>query len=246
MKGVIIGINPDVRMVDISHAIAPQDVMEGAFVLRDAAFFFPPETIHLIVVDPGVGTPRRPVALRCRHQYFVGPDNGILPLVLDGERPESSVVLDNPAYWRSDDVSATFHGRDVFAPAAAHLSAGIELATIGSPIEALSPMQWALPIIDEQGVQGWVVHVDRFGNCITNVSREMLGARRGDRPIKCFVGSAILEGIKHTYASVEPGEPLMHYNSSGMLEVSVNSGNAAELLGIRKGDPVNILFREPK
>lgn len=246
MKGVILGINPDVRIVDISHDIAPQDVMEGAFVVRDAAYHFPADTIHVIVVDPGVGTARRPVALRCRKQFFVGPDNGILPLLLDGTPPERCVELDDPSYWRSADVSTTFHGRDIFAPAAAHLSAGVELDRLGSKVDALTPMQWALPITDEQGVQGWVVHVDRFGNCITNVSREMIEERRGERPIKCFVGSAILEGTRQTYASVEAGEPLMHYNSSDMLEVSVNSGNAAELLSIRKGDPVNILFREPR
>lgn len=246
MKGVILGINADVRIVDISHEIAPQDVMEGAFVVRDAAFHFPPETIHVIVVDPGVGTPRRPVALRCREHFFIGPDNGIIPLLLDGATPDVCVELDRPTYWRGEDVSTTFHGRDIFAPAAAHLSAGVPLDRLGSKLDALTPMQWALPIADEEGVQGWVVHVDRFGNCITNVSRATIEGRRGERPVKCFVGSAILEGIKQTYASVESGEPLMHYNSSEMLEVSVNSGNAAELLGIRKGDPVNILFREPK
>ena len=246
MKGVMLRINPHASIVDISHDIAPQDVMEGAFVVRGSAFYFPAETIHVVVVDPGVGTPRRPVALRCRGQYFVGPDNGILPLLLDGAAPECCVALDDPAYWRGDEISRTFHGRDVFAPAAAHLSAGVALDRLGSDVEALTPMQWALPITDEEGVQGWVVHIDRFGNCITNVSREMVERKRGERPIKCFVGSAILEGTERTYASVETGEPLMHYNSSEMLEVSVNSGNAAELLGIRKGDPVNILFRETR
>lgn len=244
MKGVILGINPEARLVDISHSISPQDVMEAAYVLKEAAFFFPPETVHLAVVDPGVGTKRRPVAVQCGQHFFVGPDNGIFPLLLDGAEQAASVELDRNEFWRSQEISTTFHGRDLFAPAAAHLSRGVPLLELGSPIEALSPMHWALPITDEEGIQGWIAHIDRFGNCITNVSRDLLERSRNGRNLRCFTGSAILEGLARTYADVEVGEPLMHYNSSDVLEIAVNAGNASELLGIRKGDPVNILFRD--
>ncbi len=242
MKGVILTLCPTARIVDISHAISPQDIMECAFVLRDAAPYFPDGAIHMAVVDPGVGTDRRPVALRCGEHFFTGPDNGIFPLILDGTTPEICVCLDQPEYWRNTTPSRTFHGRDIFAAVAAHLANGMPIERLGSVIEELAPMKWALPIMDDQGVQGWVVHIDRFGNCITNISREMVEERQANRPVKCFAGNTILEGIQHTYASVETGEPLLQYNSSDLLEVAVNSGNAAELLGIRKGNPVNILF----
>lgn len=246
MKGVILDINPDARLVDISHDIAPQDVMEAAYVLRDAVFYYPSDTVHLVVVDPGVGTSRHPVAIRAGGYLFVGPDNGIFPLLLDGEDPHTCVVLDRQEYWRSDKISTSFHGRDIFAPAAAHLSRGISLCDLGRPLEKLTPLHWALPMSDDQGIQGWVVHVDHFGNCVTNISREMLDEKRAGRPIKCFVGNAILDGISRTYSEVDTGEPLMHINSGNFLEVAVRSGNASELLGIRKGDPVNILFRDHK
>lgn len=243
VKGVILSINPDVRLVDISHDISPQDVMEAAYVLRDAAFYFPTDSIHLIVVDPGVGTPRRPIAARSSGHLFVAPDNGLIPLILDGKAPDESVVLDRPAYWRTPEPSTTFHGRDIFAPVSAHLSRGVDLSDLGSPAGELAPMHWALPITDEEGIQGWVAHIDRFGNCITNVPRELLESARRGRSVQCFAGTAILSGIATTYAAVEPGEPLMHFNSSELLEIAVNGGNASELLGIRKGTPINILFR---
>ncbi len=242
LKGVLLGLCPGARIVDISHEIAPQDIMECAFVLREAAGYFPPGAIHLAVVDPGVGTDRKPVALRAGERFFTGPDNGIFPLVLDGAAPDACVQLDQRAYWRNDTPSQTFHGRDIFAPAAAHLASGVPIERLGSAIDQLAPMKWALPIMDDEGVQGWVVHIDRFGNCITNIAREMIEERRAGRPVKCFAGNAIIEGVQPAYAAAETGEPLLQYNSSCLLEVAVNAGNAAELLGIRKGNPVNILF----
>lgn len=246
MKGVILTINPDVRLVDISHEISPQDVMEAAYVLRDASIYFPPDTIHVVVVDPGVGTSRLPVAMRFGSHTFVGPDNGIFSLLMEDEQPDECVVLEREEFRRATEISSTFHGRDVFAPAAAHLSRGVSLSELGRTLDALRPLHWALPMADERGVRGWVVHIDRFGNCITNVPRRMLTERSSERRVKCLVRNAILEDISTTYGDVEAGESLLHYNSSGFLEIAVNAGNAAELHGIRKGDPVNILFRDQK
>lgn len=243
MKGVILGINPSVQLVDVSHDIAAQDVMEGAFVLRGAVEHFPPGTIHVAVVDPGVGTARRPVALRRGYQYFVGPDNGLFALLLDRADPDEAVVLDRPDAWRTPAPSATFHGRDVFAPVAAHLSTGRPLSDLGSPLDRLTPLHWALPIADEQGLQGWVVHLDHFGNCITNIPRADFDARRAGRRVKCIARGAVLDTLAETYADVEAGEPLLLFNSDGFLEIAVNAGNAAELLGIRKGDTVHVVFR---
>ena len=266
MKGVMLNVCPGLRFVDVTHDISPQDVMEAAFVLRQAAPFFPEDTVHLVVVDPGVGTERKPVALRHDGRWFVGPDNGLFALVLGDDAPDAAVVLDEPAVWRTPAPSTTFHGRDLFAPAAAHLAAGRPLASLGSPLNTLTPLRWAQPIADEEGVQGWTVHIDRFGNCITNVSRGLIeaharsaadsagGAPAGatsapevsvfDQPVKCFVGSTILNAIHPTYGAVAMGEPLLLFGSSGFLEIAVNGGNAAELLGIRKGETVNLVFQD--
>lgn len=246
MKGVMLGISPDVRFVDVSNDIEAQDVMGGAFVLRNAVDHFPPGTVHLAVVDPGVGTDRRPVALRIDDRYFVGPDNGLFALVLAGRRPDSIVSLTNPEIWTRPDPSDTFHGRDVFAPAAAHLSAGRPLSDLGDPVDSLTSMRWALPISDEQGIQGWVVHVDRFGNCITNITRELVYDVSESRSFKCYAGSAIIKELNRTYAATTPGEPTLLFNSSDMLEIAIFRDNASKLLGIRKGAAVNLVFSEDR
>jgi len=247
MKGTILSIAPDVRLIDISHEITPHDVMEAAFVLSQAVPYFPVDTIHLVVVDPGVGTRRRPVALRHGNHWFVGPDNGLFSLLLNDELPAELVLLDRPAFWRVPAPSETFHGRDVFAPVAAHLAAGHALNAIGTPLEALRSLHWALPIDDDQGIRGWIVHIDHFGNCITNIPRPVFERLRDERPLKCYVGNAILEGIHTTYGTVEKGEPLLLFGSSNFLEIAVHAGNASDLLDIRKGTPINVVFLdEPK
>ncbi len=246
MKGTILSIHPGARLLDVTHEIAPQDVMEAAFVLSQAVPYFPAGTVHLVVVDPGVGTKRRPVALRHGGHCFVGPDNGLFALLLRGDVPEELVVLDRPAFWRTRDVSATFHGRDVFAPVAAHLVAGRRLDEVGSPTERLQPLHWALPIADEQGIRGWVVHVDHFGNAITNIPHDLFVQTRQGRPIKCFAGNAILTAVHPTYGAVERSEPALLFGSSAFLEIAVNAGNASRLLDIRKGTPVNIVFLDER
>lgn len=246
MKGVMLGIAPTTPLVDISHEIYPQDVMEAAFVLRGAVPFFPPGSIHVVVVDPGVGTARRPVALRKGDQWFVGPDNGLFALTLNGEPPDEAVVLDRPEYWRTETPSATFHGRDIFAPVGAHLAAGVPLHDLGAPITDLQRLHWALPIVDSQGVRGWVVHVDRFGNGITNIPQSAFEDTWHARELKCLVGSTILRAIHRTYADVAEGEPLLLFGSSGMLEIAVNGGNASDLLSIRKGASVNLVFLDAR
>lgn len=246
MKGVMLGICPDARFVDISHEVEPQDVMGGAFVLRNVADHFPEGTVHLAVVDPGVGTERRPIAVSVDGHRFVGPDNGLFSLVLAGRQPESIVSLSNPEIWTRPDPSSTFHGRDVFAPAAAHLAAGRPMAELGEPVESLTSMHWALPISDDQGIQGWVVHVDRFGNCITNISRDLVSDVSDERSFKCYVGNAIIQELNRTYAVATPGDPTLLFNSNDMLEIAVYRHNASELLDIRKGAPVNLVFSDDR
>jgi S-adenosylmethionine hydrolase len=254
MKGTMLSIAPTARLVDVTHQISPQDVMESAFVLKSAYPFFPDGTVHLVVVDPGVGTARRAVALRHDDHWFVGPDNGVFPLVLDGQAPEEVVELDAPEAWRTESPSTTFQGRDIFSPAAAHLAAGRSLREVGAPIETLEPLQWARPITDDDTVQGWIVHVDHFGNCITNIRRSTVAAALAlddppseERlpPVKAYVGNTVLETVCSTYGDVAEEEPLLLFGSTGFLEVAVNGGSAAERLDIRKGDSIKLAFQPP-
>jgi S-adenosylmethionine hydrolase len=244
MKGVLLSIAPQACLVDITHEIHPQDVLEAAFVLREAVPYFPPGTIHLVVVDPGVGTERRAVALRHGAHRFVGPDNGIFSLVLGTEQPEALVELDRPAFWRTPTPSRTFHGRDIFAPVAGHLATGKALEELGTPRERLSTLRWVEPSANPEGLQGWVVHIDRFGNCITNISRTLFEQYGHGRPFRCYVGSHIFHQIHPTYGAVAQGEALLLFGSSDYLEVAVNGGNAAELLDISRGASVHIVFQK--
>lgn len=242
MKGVLLSLAPGAPLIDISHEVAPQDVMEAAFLLREAYPYFPEGTVHLAVVDPGVGTERRAIAIRAGGHFFVGPDNGLFSLVLSGSDPEGIVVLDRPKVWRAPDASATFHGRDVFAPVAARLATGARLKDVGTPTDTLHPLRWAMPVADDEGIRGWIVHVDRYGNCVTNISEADVQRWQKGRGLKAYAGSDVLEGLHHTYADVPPGDGLLLVGSSGLLEVAVNRGNAAELLGIRKGASITLVF----
>lgn len=248
MKGVMLSIDPTLRLVDVSHTITAQDVMEGAFVLQNAAWNFPSGTVHLVVIDPGVGTGRNAIAAEINGQIFVGPDNGLFTLLNPSDGSDqfagSAVVLDRPEFWRVENPSSTFHGRDIFAPVAAHLASGTTLEQVGTPTSNVMKLRWALPFADRQGLQGWVVQIDHFGNCITNITRGIYRAHDSERRPKCYIGTSILEGLSTTYDEAPAGEPMMLFGSSGHLEVAVNRGNAAELLSIRKGDPINIVFSE--
>lgn len=242
MKAVILGIAPDVRLTDISHDIPAQDIMAGAWVVRNAAFLFPPETVHLVVVDPGVGTKRHPVALKIQDQYFVGPDNGIFSLFFK-EFDYKAYKLNNSDYWRNE-VSKTFHGRDIFAPVAAHISNGVPLAKLGEPIDELVTYHWAVPIADKDGLQGWVVHIDRYGNLITNISVALIQDHIQKKSVKIYVGNTMLNTIVSTFGDVEEGEPAAFIGSSDMLEIGINKGNAARMLSVDKGAQISIVLQK--
>ncbi len=241
LKAVILGINREVRIVDVTHQIDPQDIMSAAWVTLNSAFLYPPGTIHVVVVDPGVGTARRSVALRIKDQVFIGPDNGLFSLVADGDDYEV-YELDISDYW-AKSVSKTFHGRDVFAPVAAHLSKGVLLEQVGTRMDELVIFKWALPVYDKEGIQGWVMHIDHFGNLITNVTAEMLSHLSPTDPVKIYIGNTIIKKIVTTFGDVETGEPAAMIGSSGHLEIVVNSGNAELLLSAQKGAPVTIVYR---
>ncbi len=242
MKAAMLNIAPDVRLVDISHEIPSQDIMAGSWILKNSAMLFPEGTVHTVVVDPGVGTDRDPIALKMGDQYFVGPDNGIFSL-LATDVDYKAVRLTNKEYWR-DNPSNTFHGRDIFAPVAAHLSQGIELEELGAPAEDLVSYRWTVPIADKDGLEGMVIHIDKFGNLITNISEELLGEVIGDKNVRIYVGNTILDEIETTFGEVTEGEPVAYIGSSGMLEVGINKGNAEEMLSVQKGAQISLILQK--
>jgi S-adenosylmethionine hydrolase len=242
LKGVIWSICPEAQIADISHAISPQNILEGAYVLWRAYAVFPPGTVHVAVVDPGVGTSRRALALRLGNYSFVGPDNGLFtPVIQDAERaggPVECVHLDNPKYWLPD-VSHTFHGRDVFAPVAAHLARGVPLLDLGTAVE--DPLRLELPR-PERTAAGWRAHVtviDVFGNLTTDLpAREIAAA---DRPIFQIAGREV-QGLVDSYGSRARGDLVALVDSENFVEIAVVNGSAAQLLGARLGDVVDVIF----
>lgn len=245
MKGVILNINPDATIIDITHDVAPQNVEHGAFLFANAYRYFPANSIHVVVVDPGVGSARRPLAAQVGETFFVAPDNGVLsPTIsnLKSQIPNSEfgvIHLNKSDYWLAQ-VSNTFHGRDIFAPVAAHLSLGVPLEALGEPItDWVKLSQCVASWRTDDEIVGRVMHVDRFGNVITNIDEEMLVeiASRRARVVTMLRGKSIT-GIQSTYATVAPGELLALISSSGHLEIAAREANAAQLLGTQIGDEV--------
>lgn len=239
MKGVILSIAPRVTLVDLSHHIPPQDVTAGAFVLGSAWQFFPEGTIHLAVVDPGVGSGRRAIAVATQGHVFVAPDNGLLSLALGEEAPFEAVALTNPRYWRTPSPSRTFHGRDIFAPAAAHLAQGIPLPTLGEPIVEIARLPWPKPIrLAEGGLRGEIVYLDHFGNAVTNLPEALVEPYREGW---FCAGPFRLRGLVNTYAEVARGVPLALIGSHGFLEFAIREGSAAQEGRLQIGTPVQVL-----
>jgi S-adenosylmethionine hydrolase len=236
MHGVILSIAPETTIVDLSHQVPAQDVRAGAFVLYQAVLFFPPETIHVVVVDPGVGSQRRALAVRTSQGTFVAPDNGVLSYVLSEADVHEAVSLTNPAY-QLPHVSTTFHGRDVFSPAAAHLATGVPLEELGPRAISLVRLPMSRPeTTPEGGLIAHVMHVDRFGNLI-------LDATAGDVDEENILelGGHKIEGLSRTFADVAAGELLAYVGSSqDHVEVAVREGNAAQALGVDVGAEVLI------
>lgn len=240
MKGVILSINPKAQIVDLTHAIPPQDIYEAAFSIYAARSYFPKGTIHIIVVDPGVGSDRQAIVSHIDNALFVCPDNGVLSYLLHsaenaGVPPIESVAIQNAAYYLPE-VSNTFHGRDIFAPVAAHLSLGVPFDDIGPRVKTL--VRLPIPKIGASGdtLIGQIIKIDRFGNLITNISKEAFEAFLSD-DIKYEIraGNVSLNRLNSAYADAEIGEPLAIIGSLALLEIAVNGGNAEKQLGLKRG-----------
>jgi S-adenosylmethionine hydrolase len=247
MKGVITSICPSAQVIDLTHQVPPQDIATGAFLLDVSVDYFPEGAIHVAVVDPGVGTARKPVALRTAKAFFVGPDNGIFTLVLQRQQLLQAICLDNPRY-HLPTVSSTFHGRDIFAPVAAHIACGVSVEELGTPIHRLQRLPLPRIRVDWQGIRATVVHIDRFGNAITNLTRDNYEAWRTrwdvKEPAVQVAASDIFLPIATTFGEVARGKPLALFGSSGRLEIAVNGGSAALELALRRGDTIKVLRRE--
>ena len=241
MKGVIWKIAPDVQIADISHSIKPQNILQGALALVRTSLFFPPGTIHIGVVDPGVGTQRRPIGLHLGEHFFIGPDNGLFTLVLEQAESRQAFVqvvhLDQSKYWLPE-ISRVFHGRDIFAPTAAHLAMGIRLEDLGTPIQ--DPIRLSIPRpyqIRGGGWRGQVIEIDTFGNLSTNIEKSHL-LSLGDVYVE-IAGQRIL-GLVTTFGDHPKGSLIALYGTANDLMISIVNGDAAHTLNVSVGDEVYV------
>lgn len=240
MKAVILGINPKVRIVDVTHQVERFNIRNGAFTLAVASSYFPRGTIHVAVVDPGVGTKRKPILIVAKKDFFIGPDNGLLALAAKNQGIKRVYEITNPKVMLSK-ISSTFHGRDVFAPAAAHLSRGVKPSEFGPEIRKIVTPKFAKVAKKGDMLSGEVIHVDSFGNVVTNFTEEHLKAlgTGGYLCIKLKDKKLKLKLCK-AYADVEALKPLAIIGSHDFLEISVNMGSAAQTFGVKVGDPVTL------
>ena len=248
MKGVILGVNPEANLVDLTHGVPPRDILQGAFLLSTGWPYFPSGTIHLAVVDPGVGTERKALLLQAHGHFFLAPDNGLLSFVLPQEEVASppfqpyrsrppqgfeAYALTNPRYWQHP-VSTTFHGRDIFAPVAAHLSLGVAPGEMGEPADALTWLAIPVPYWQGDRLLGHVLHIDWFGNLVTSVPEEALPASHEGLEVE--LRGTKVRGLASTYAA--GGGLAALIGSHGYLEVALTNGDAARSLGVKVGDEV--------
>lgn len=245
MRGAILCANPDAQIVDISHGIRPGNIQEAAFVLACAYRWFPEFTIHVAVVDPGVGSARRPVLVSTEHHYFLAPDNGILSLVLAQEEIYGMFEL-NEDHFFLKPTSSTFHGRDIFAPVAGWLAKGMEPSRFGTPIEGITTLPMPSPNeVRPTAWKGAILHVDRFGNLITNLTPAQIPLDEEGRPrmVKLLTGRAEVTQTRRYYTEGEGKEPFLILGGLGYYEIAVNGASAAETLGMGIGSEIGVLAR---
>ncbi len=243
MKGAILSINPGAVIIDITHLISPGNIIEGALVLTEAYKFFPKGTVHVGVVDPGVGGRRLPVLIETERYSFVGPDNGLFSIALRKEKVRRVVRLSRKEYFLKE-ISSTFHGRDIFGPAAAHLSLGVDPGKLGDKIasDGLKTIEMPMPQKKRGLITGEVVYIDSFGSLLTNIRKEDIFKSKGE--LEADINGFYIRGLKKTYSAVEKGTPVVLVGSSGNLEIAVNSGMAAEVLKAKVGDKVVLRFSQ--
>lgn len=241
MKGVILSLNPAVTLVDISHSVPPQQVLRGAMVLDEVTRLFPPGTIHVAVVDPGVGTTRAIVYAEIAGQRYICPDNGLLGRLAEREKPSKMRRVTNESLFRSP-VSPTFHGRDIMAPVAAHLSSGLDPDELGPPLEELRRLDWPGALKVANRIAGQVVAIDSFGNLVTNITREMLIGVPTDETVAVRCDEHETRCIFNTYADQPSMTLIALIGSNDQLELAIVDDSAKIMLGVGVGAPVEICW----
>ncbi len=242
MKGVIAGIAPGITIIDATHEVPPQDVMAGALALDSIVDAFPVGTVHLAVVDPGVGSERLAIAAQTKRFTLIGPDNGLFTAVLDRYPPAAVVGLTNPAYHRAP-ASPTFHGRDIFAPAAAYLANGVAIGKFGDPVTTLVNLNIPKPSETPEGLTAVVLLADHFGNLITSLTRDRFDrwlTKSDLTDLSVTIGGRTLGGVPKTFTDVSPGEWVAYFGSGGRLEIAVRNGSASTELGAARGTAVTV------
>ena len=239
MKGVILSLNPVARLIDLTHAIPAQNIAAGAMALAETVPYFPPQTIHLVVVDPGVGTGRQLVYAEIGGQQLVAPDNGLLGRLAARQQPSKIIALTASQFW-APQVSDTFHGRDIMAPVAARLSLGLSPDDLGEPIDQLVLLSWPEVQKVANHIDGQVIEVDSFGNLITNITREMLAGVPTDEAVTIHCDEHGTQGIFKTYGDQPTLTLLAVVGSSDFLELAVVDANASKILGVKSGTPVRL------
>jgi S-adenosylmethionine hydrolase len=240
MTGVVLNINPRACVVNVTHEIPAGDIRDAAFVLAASCRYFPKNTVHVAVVDPGVGGPRKAVAVRTTDYFFVGPDNGVLSFALAQEKIKTIRLLENEALFLQN-VGRTFHGRDIFAPVAAYLSRGLSIERVGPPAKTVVELDWPAPRRRRDTIEGEIVRLDRFGNAITNIPPGMIG-QGGIAAVVVGKGS-ISCPLKPFYQAVAVGKPVAVVGSHGYIELAVNGGSAAKSFWLRVGDGISVKAR---
>ena len=239
MKGAMLRINPAARLVDLTHAVPPQAIVAGALMLRSAVGYFPEGTVHLAVVDPGVGSARRPILIETQRGLLVGPDNGMLcPAAAALGRGRARLLAQERFFMHP--VSQTFHGRDIFAPVAAHLSRGVDPAELVPPLDAIVELSLPSPTDAGSMITGEVVHVDHFGNLITNITADLVSRFPAQR-VSVSIGQKPIGVLLTGYSGVSEGAPVALVGSWGVLEVAIRNGNAAEMFAAGPGTPVTVV-----
>ncbi|MCF6148537.1 MAG: SAM-dependent chlorinase/fluorinase [Candidatus Kuenenia sp.] len=242
MKGVIAGINPHASVIDLCHAIPPQDVFRGAYLLYTSYSYFPKGTIHVAVIDPGVGSERNVICVECNDYLFLIPDNGLLSFILQEEEAKNIIRVTNTKFFLPKQ-SNTFHGRDIFAPVAAHLSLGILPAQLGENINQICKIDIPNPVFakERRRINGTIISIDHFGNIITNITEKHLAdLRTTAKDLIITIGTMKIRGLNKTYAEVKAGMPLALIGSAGFLEISLNQGNAQKYFKVKQGQKVCI------
>jgi len=240
MKGVILKINPRLKIIDLCHNVKPQDILQAAFLLKNSFKYFPKGTVHLVVVDPGVGTKRRKILVKTKDYYFVAPDNGVLDLSLQGENIEKIIEITNDKYFLKP-VSNTFHGRDVFAPVAAYLSLGKRIDDFGKRIKGIKHLNLPVPKRVKNILLGEVIYIDHFGNLITNITKDGFKDFLKDSNFKIYIAGRLITKISHSYQEAKKNKPLAIWNSFGNLEISVAGACAKECLSADLKTPIKII-----